>query len=196
MENNAKEYKSRVYVVEKSVQARFILKYCIIVLLGGLVTIGIIYFLAMQSTTVFFENSRIVAKTTADFILPTLLKTVLIVTALVILATIAAAVFVSHKVAGPLYRFKEVMNALGEGDHLSDFKVCELDELHDFSRSFESMVKKMRGQADAVKDAAIALQEKLGNITEADLPEGKRQYLKDLKNISRELNQAVSGLKS
>lgn len=196
MENTANEPKSRIYFVEKSMQARFILKYCIIVLLGGLLSIGIIYFLAMQSTTVFFENSRVVAKTTADFVLPILLRTVLIVTAFVIFATIAAALFVSRRVIDPLHRFKEVMNDLGEGDYLSDFKICELDELHDFSRAFEAMVKKMRAQVNMLKEASAALEKNLNNITESDVPEQKKQYLNELRSISTQLNQTVSRLKS
>lgn len=186
----------RVYFIEKSFQAKFILKFCIIVACGGLLTIGLIYLFAQQSTTVSIVNSRAVVKSTADFLLPVLLQTVLIVMIFVSLATIAVTLFVSHKMSGPLYRFKEVMDALGEGDYLSDFKIRKLDQLQDFANAFNEMIRKMRVQINTLKDTSSTLHKKLGNISEEDVVSQKKQSLKELKGISEELDKTISRLKT
>lgn len=188
--------KRRIYFIEKSFQARFILKFCVIVACGGLLTIGIIYFFAKQSTTVSFVDSRAVVKSTADFLMPILLQTVIIVMIFVSLATIAVTLFVSHKMAGPLYRFKEVMDALGEGDFLSDFKIRKPDQLQDFAVAFNDMIKKMREQINTLKEASQTLQKKLDSISESDVPSQKKANLNELKNISAELNKTISRLKT
>lgn len=186
----------RIYFIEKSFQARFIIKFCLIVAFGGLLTIALIYLFAKQSTTVSIVNSRAVVKSTADFLLPILLQTTLIVMIFVSFATIAVTLFVSHKMSGPLYRFKEVMDALGEGDYLSDFKIRKLDQLQDFANAFNEMIRKMRIQINALKDDSSALHKKLDNISDADVVSQKKENLKELKGLSDKLYKTVSRLKT
>lgn len=186
----------RIYFIEKSFQARFIIKFCLIVACGGLLTVAMIYLFAKQSTTVSIVNSRAVVKSTADFLLPILLQTTLIVMVLVSFATIAVTLFVSHKMSGPLYRFKEVMDALGEGDYLSDFKIRKLDQLQDFANAFNEMIRKMRIQINALKDDSSALHKKLDNISDADVVSQKKENLKELKGLSDKLYKTVSRLKT
>ena len=91
------------YFIEKSFQTKFILKFCTLVVIGALLTISIVYFFAMRSTTVAIVNSSVVVKTTADFLLPALLQTVAVVMILIGLATIIVTLFTSHQIACLLY---------------------------------------------------------------------------------------------
>ncbi len=192
----AQYQRRRIYFIEKKFQFRFILKFCVIVILGGLLTIGLIYYFAKQSTTVSFVNSRAVVKSTADFLLPILVQTVLVVMIFVGFATIILTLFVSHKMSGPLYRFKEVMDALGEGDYLSDFKIRKLDQMQDFANAFNEMIKKIRTQISVIKNESLDLQKKLDSISENDILPQKKPYLEELKKISSELNKTISRLKT
>ncbi len=191
-----KTYKRRIYFIEKSFQAKFILKFCALVVFGGLLTIGLLYLLAMQSTSVAFVNSRVVVRTTADFILPVLIQTVLIVTVIVGLATIAVTLFVSHKIAGPLFRFKKVMQELEGGDFSSDFHIRHLDQLQDLADTFNNTIKKIRERIQALKDGLKALKDKLDSISENEISENKRALLLELKKVSEELDRATRYFKT
>ena len=183
-------YKRRIYFIEKSFQAKFILKFCALVVFGGLLTIGLLYLLAMQSTTASFVNSRVVVRTTADFILPILIQTVAIVMAIVGSATVIVTLFVSHKIAGPLYRLKKVMQGLGEGDFSSDFHIRHLDQLQDLAGTFNNTINKIRERIQVLKDGIRGLKEGVDQISESEISENKRSLLLELKNISEELNKA------
>lgn len=196
MDKPSAGYKRRIYFIEKSFQARFILKFCSLVVVGGLLTIGMVYFLAMRSTTVSFVNSRIVVQTTADFILPILIQTVAIVVVIVGLATIAVTLFVSHKIAGPLYRFKQVLKTLAQGDFSSDFRIRHLDQLQDVADVFNNMIARLRAELKALKDNFNSFKEKLDNISENEIVEHKRLYLSELKRISAELNKIIHYFKT
>jgi len=132
------------YFIERSFQAKFILKFCMLVAAGGLLTIGILYFLAARSTTVTIVNSSVVVKTTADFLLPILIQTALVVIILTSIATIIVTLFVSHKIAGPLYRLKKAMGDLGEGNFSTEIKLREMDQLKDMAEAFNSMAAKLK----------------------------------------------------
>lgn len=190
------EYKRRNYFINKRFQTRFILKFCALIAVGGILTIAILYPLAMRATTVSVVNSRVVVQTTADFILPILLQTVVIVMVIVSIATIVVTLFVSHKIAGPLYRFKKVLQALAEGDFSGEFRIRRLDQLQDLADAFNNMILKIRTELVALKNNFQSLKEKLDNITEQEIVEHKRAYLSELKRISTELSKIIHYFKT
>jgi len=191
-----KRIKRRIYFIEKSFQAKFIMKFCGLIGLGGVLTIGLLYLWAKGATTVSIVNSRVIVTTTADFILPLLIQTVIIVTILVAIATIAVTLFVSHKIAGPLYRFKKIMEAMGEGDFLSQVKIRKGDQLQDIAKIFDNMIAKNRLKIKALKADLGVFNEKLSNISENEISENKKAYLRELKNISREIDQTINFFKA
>lgn len=180
----------RIYFIEKSFQAKFILKFCVLVVFGGLLTIGLLYFLAMKSTTVSFVNSRVVVRSTADFILPILVQTVAIVVVIVGFAAVIVTLFVSHKIAGPLYRLKKVMQELENGDFSQDFHIRHLDQLQDLAKTFNITIKKIRERIQILKEGLGILEQGLNNISENDIAENKRTLLFELKKVSEELSKA------
>ncbi len=148
-------YKRKIHFIEKDFQVKFILKFCCLVALGGLLTIVILYILAMKSTSVSIVNSRVMVRTTSDFLIPILIQTVIIVTIVVSIATIIVTLFVSHKIAGPLYRFKKILKILEEGDFSSGFKIRHHDQLQDVADTFNNMISKIREKLKALKDIFI-----------------------------------------
>ncbi|MCX5692195.1 MAG: methyl-accepting chemotaxis protein [Candidatus Omnitrophica bacterium] len=191
-----KRIKRRIYFIEKSFQAKFIMKFCGLVALGGLLTIGLLYLWAARATTVSIVNSRVVVTNTANFILPLLIQTVIIATVAVAIATICVTLFVSHKIAGPLYRFKKIMEALGEGDFLNQVKIRNGDQFQDLAKIFDNMIAKNRAKIKALKADLSIFKEKLGNISENEIPEHKRAYLNELKRISSEIDQLMGYFKA
>jgi len=192
----ARTYNRHIYFIEKSFQANFILKFCALVVLGGLLTIGLLYLLAMKSTTVSFANSRVVVRTTADFILPILIQTTAIVVIIVGFATVVVTLLVSHKIAGPLFRIKKVMGELGAGDFSQEFHIRQLDQLQDLADTFNDSIKKMKEKIQALKNDSEKLRHELDNISENEVSENKRALLLELKKISEELTKASSYFKT
>ncbi len=156
-----KRIKRHIYFIEKSFQAKFIMKFCSLVVFGGLLTIGLLYLWAAKATTVSIVNSRVVVTNTANFILPLLIQTVIIVTVIVAMAAVAVTLFMSHKIAGPLYRFKKIMEALSEGDFLNHVKIRKSDQLQDLAKIFDEMIAKNRTKIKALKTDLSVFNEKL-----------------------------------
>lgn len=192
---DAKTYRRRTYFIEKGFQAKFIVRFCMLIALGGLLTTAIIYILAMQSTTVAFVDSRVVVRSTADFMLPLLVQTVLVVVIIISLATIFITLFASHKIAGPMYRLKKVTESLAKGDFSSDFKIRKLDQFQDLADAFNNMIAGLRTEIAALKKNSSSLNEKINNLSEQDIAENKRAYLTELKRISGQLEKAAGYFK-
>ncbi len=194
--SETRDYKRHIYFIEKKFQSNFILKFCGLVAGGALLTIGILYFLSSKSTTVTIVDSRVMVRSTSDFLLPILTQTVLIVMLLVGLATVAITLFVSHKISGPLYHFKKTMEDLEKGDFSSDFRIRCPDQLQVLAESFNAMIGKTREQVKLIKTNFSALKGKLDSLSQEDIPEHKKSILAELKNISKELDKIIHYFKS
>jgi methyl-accepting chemotaxis protein len=196
MTETAKTYKRGNYFIGKKFQTDFILKFCSLVFLGGLLTIGGVYLLAMRSTTVSVVHSRVLVRSTADFILPVLVQTVVAVGVIVGIATIAVTLFISHKIAGPLFRFKKVLKAVEGGDYCSAFQIRKLDQLQDLTSAFNNMISKNREQLNLLKLNFVSLKDKMDKLSEGEFPEHKRGNLSEIKRISEELDRIIRYFKS
>jgi methyl-accepting chemotaxis protein len=193
---NKPSFKRKNIFIDKQFQAQFILKFCTLVAIGGLLTIAILYFWAGKSTTVSVVNSRVAVRSTADFLLPLLIQTVLIVLVIVGFATILVTLFVSHKIAGPLYRLKKAMQNLEEGNLVEDFRIRRNDQLQNIAETFNNTIKKIREVIKNLKTNIPHLKEKLDSIQEHELSEQKRAILSELKRISDDLNKLVNYFKT
>lgn len=174
--------KRRNYFIDKKFQTNFILRFCLLVVVTGVFIMAVLYALAGKATTVSFVNLRVLVQTTADFIFPLLVQTLIASTVIVGLATIVVTLFVSHRIAGPSYRFKKVLGSLGEGDFSLSCKIRPKDSLKDVAVAFNDMI----GQT----------QKKLGLI-DKDLADLKKKLeAGDLKEIKRSVSEVEKALHS
>jgi signal transduction histidine kinase len=180
-------HKRRTYFIEKKFQLQFITKFCFLVILGGFVTAGLVYFLSRQATTVAIVNSRIVVRSTADFLLPLLIQTVAVAVVLTGCATIAITLFVSHRIAGPLFRFKRIMEAMERGDFSRGFRLRTKDQLQDFAESMNKMLRVNREQIVMIQELTKILKHACEKISDTDVVHDKATSLHELKSAVREL---------
>ncbi|MDO8525289.1 MAG: hypothetical protein Q7S07_02235, partial [Candidatus Omnitrophota bacterium] len=69
----------RQYYIKKEFQRNFILKFCLLVLTGSVISGVIVYLMSRATVTTSFEGLRLVIKSTADYILPAVLLSGMIV---------------------------------------------------------------------------------------------------------------------
>lgn len=169
------------YFIEKQFQTKFILKFCSLVALGGLITIGIIYFLAMRTTTVAIVNSRIIAQTTAYYILPILIQTVFLTVFAVVLMAIALTLFNSHRIAGPFYRIKQTLKQLEQGDFSSNCNLRQLDQLKDIVEALNRMIEENKSKLRLLKEDCHCLRSGLGPVLERITNQEEKEKVEEIK---------------
>ncbi|MDP8234608.1 MAG: methyl-accepting chemotaxis protein [Candidatus Saelkia tenebricola] len=179
--------KRRIYFIDKKFQTQFIVKFCLLVIVGSLITVSLLYITASRTTTVGFENTKAVVKTTADFIRPILIQTVIIVTVLISFFSIMLTLFISHKIAGPLYRLKKEFEMIEEGDLSSDFKLRGKDQLQNIADSLRRMKAKLRFYITELKSSLDELEDV---ISKGDLSQDGQDVLEEkVKKIKENLSR-------
>jgi methyl-accepting chemotaxis protein len=185
-------YSRRNYYIDKDFQAKFIMKFCGLVALGAVVTMALLYLLARETTTVAIVHSRITVQTTADFLLPLMIQTVIIVTVIVSLAAAAVTLFVSHKIAGPLYRFKQTFRELALGNWSNQVRLRKGDQLVEVASEFNQMITSVRGQILASRSNIESAKADLDAISEFNVEDGKRHQFMALKKKLQDASQAIN----
>ncbi|MFQ5680846.1 MAG: hypothetical protein ACE5GG_02170 [Candidatus Omnitrophota bacterium] len=180
-----KGYKIRHFFIDKNFQTKFILKFCAIVIISSLLIAGLLLFLSQGSTTVAIENTKVLVKKTADFILPILVQTIVVVLLFSSLAVIIVTLFASHKISGPLYRLKREVEALGQGDLRRNFNIRGGDQLQVFSRALKEMCNSLAQRHLRLKGKISKFREYVeGNLSD----ENKKQLFEILDEVEKEIN--------
>jgi len=144
-------YKRRHFFVKKGYQFRFILKFCLIVLAGTAISSGLLFLFSRGTLTSSFENSRLAIENTAFAILPSLLYINIFTLVVITLATVVAVLFISHKIAGPMFRFEKELEEIGQGDLTKKIHLRKKDQITDMAESLNRMTASLHDKVHAIQ---------------------------------------------
>ncbi len=160
-------YKRRQLYVKKGFQFRFILKFCILVSLGSLFSTGLFLLFSQGTLTSSFQDSRLVIENTALAVLPAVLYTNVITLILITMGTVVVTLFISHKIAGPLFRFERELKGIAEGDLTTKIRLREKDQISDVAESLNCAVS-------ALREKVLSIQSDVEHLL--DLPPEQEKY--------------------
>lgn len=149
----------RQYFIDKKFQIRFIARFSLIVILSSLAIGALIFAFSLNSTTIAIENTKVVVKRTADFILPVMATTLLMVTLFSSLAIFVMTLFFSHKIAGPLYRLRREIEMLKNGNLTGTFTIRNKDQMKELADSLKEMCQTLRQKHAELKTKCDKLRE-------------------------------------
>ncbi len=162
MTNKGNIKRGRLYI-KKDFQRDFVVKFLILIVIESLLAIALFMYLSKGTVTTGYYGSELVIAKTGRFFLPTILLINLgVIAATAVLGTVFLIVL-SHRIAGPLYRFEKTLEEVGKGDTTLRFNLRTGDQLssiaekmNEFNSILESRMTEIHretaGLADAVND--------------------------------------------
>jgi len=134
MDNNP-FFRRRNYFIKKNFQVNFTVKFLIIILIEAFLAAGLFLYMSKGTLTTGYLGSELRIARTYDFFLPMLLLSNLIIVGISAVIGIAVLIFLSHRIAGPLYRFENILDAIKKGDLTQRFKLRENDQFVELANS-------------------------------------------------------------
>lgn len=183
----------RIYFINKKFQTKFILRFCLFVIFTSAVMGSLVYILSTQTTTTSFENLRLIVKRTSDFILPTLILSSLIASILVGGACIVIILFVSHRIAGPLYRLEKTLNEIGKGNLSVDISLRKTDEIKALAASLNNMLRKLRDPISSSQEKISELENDVSRIKDELQRKGIAEN--EIEKILKPLHQKIQQIR-
>ena len=132
---NRLPFRRRNYFIKKKFQVNFTVKFLIIILIEAFLAAGLFLYMSKGTLTTGYLGSELRIARTYDFFLPMLLLSNLIIVGISAVIGIAVLIFLSHRLAGPLYRFENILDAIKKGDLTQRFKLRENDKFVELANS-------------------------------------------------------------
>jgi len=145
-------FKRKIIYINKDFQRDFIIKFCLLTGLGAVLAMGLVYWLAMNSTTVAIRDGRVAVHKTAEYLLPLMFQTVSLEVIIVVIATISLTMIISFRIAGPLYRLKMMFQVLAEGDFSTQMHLRTDDQLKDVAQAYNDAINKLNNKIKVIKN--------------------------------------------
>lgn len=179
--------KRRILIVKKGLQAKFIF----------LVTASVLFAVCLMGWDLYYTFGRDIVKDLMDPGLYELFQSigrVLIAKLVLYMAVVAiVAVFVSQKLAGPIYHFERSARRLGEGDLTHRVLLRKGDELMDLQDEFNHMAQSLQEMVAKDRHLAERLSRQIAELTQAkDLSSEALQRLREFK---AEVDHLTAGFK-
>ena len=90
-------------------------------------------------------------------------------------------IFVSHKVAGPMYRIEKSAEAIQRGDLLANFRIRRGDEMRETAGALEDMVETLHDDIKKLKAESTAMDEKINLlVARGSIPKEESARLKEI----------------
>ncbi|MDD5427853.1 MAG: methyl-accepting chemotaxis protein [Candidatus Omnitrophica bacterium] len=92
-----------------------------------------------------------------------------------------AGIFISHRIAGPMYRIEKSAEAIHRGDLLVNFKIRRGDEMRSAATALEEMVEGLHEDIKKIKTDSMALEERINALADkGSIPAEDGKRLKDI----------------
>jgi methyl-accepting chemotaxis protein len=162
------------YFIKKDFQLSFILKFCTILLAGIIISTLLLILLSRGTLTSSFENSQLTIKNTAAAILPSILLCNLLTLGLI---TIVLTLLVSHKLAGPMFRFQKEIEKMGAGNLTQKIQLRDKDQIESLAKSLDSMRGSLKEKIQTIRSDVAMI---LNTASSHDAPQEVVEQLKHL----------------
>lgn len=144
-------FRRRRYFIDKKFQTSFTVSFLIIIALAAIAGLALFLFNARGTLTAGYTGAEVRLLHTSDFFLPTLLVST---GAIIIVSGAVGAIvmiLISHRIAGPLYRFEMILKELYKGDLTLRFKLRQKDQFTELADRINSLTETMNGKVGSMK---------------------------------------------
>lgn len=173
-------YQRKNYFIKQEFQFKFIIKFCLILIAGIIISTGLVFLFSQETLTSSFDNSRLVVENTGYAIMPVLIITNLITLGIITLAVIIVTLFVSHKIAGPMFRFEQDIKKIAKGNLLVRINLRQKDQFSEMADAFNDMSAGLHGKI-------IQIDRQIDRILNS-----KSEYNKDFEKKVLELKEIIN----
>ena len=185
-QNDTKRFQRKTVLIKRSLQWKYIGMVFLSVLVASLIVGGDVYY---SLTRVLLTECPPAASQVLQFNGVILLKFVLYLGLMLVVSA-----YVSHRFAGPIYRFEKSAQIVSSGDLTHRVSLRTGDELMELQEEFNGMLSGLRGLVQKDRNLAQRLSERIDKIAKK-LPENADAVREELRELKVELAHLTQSFK-
>lgn len=188
---NRLPFRRRNYFIKKKFQVNFTVKFLIIILIEAFLAAGLFLYMSKGTLTTGYSGSELKIARTYDFFLPMLLLSNLIIVGISAVIGIAVLIFLSHRLAGPLYRFENILDTIKKGDLTQRFKLREKDQFVELANSINEHTDTLDKNMGHLKAGVMEFSQLISKMQTAltSNPSADKELERLLQEMSKKLQE-------
>ncbi|MCX5679892.1 MAG: hypothetical protein NTZ95_04470 [Candidatus Omnitrophica bacterium] len=173
------------YFIKKGFQFNFALKFMLLIILEAALIAGLFMYMSGNTLTTGYNNSILTIERTSNFFLWPLLIIILITAIGIGLAGMLVFILLSHRIAGPLYRFEKDLGDIGYGDLTKRIHLRKTDQLTEVKEALNSLVSTFDERMSRIKAALTELK----TFTDKGEPGNSAKIQNVVKKLKEEIDR-------
>ncbi|MCD4742964.1 MAG: methyl-accepting chemotaxis protein [Desulfobacteraceae bacterium] len=194
---NKSKYKRRNFFINKEFQGKLIFNYFLLVVLGSALFVGIISFFSSNTLSIIYENYHLELGITPDILLKKFFSAQWFFIIIGGGAVIIITLFLSHRVAGPFYRFEITLDEMINGDLSQTICLREKDEgkelagkINLFNNKLSDKVAVIKNYKNNIKEYIEAIEKDLDPALDKD--KALLENINEIKKNTDDIESLVS----
>jgi methyl-accepting chemotaxis protein len=182
-------YARRHYFINRKFQIEFSLRFLLIIAAASMTVMLLFFYNARGTLTAGYTGAEVKLLQTGDYFLPSLIVSTAVIIVFSCIAGAIGLVLISHRLAGPLYRFQATLDRLNSGDLTLRFNLRDKDQFKDLADRINALAGVMDWKMGEIKvrtDELCAILEGLRVATADRLPL-KNDIAPGLQEMARKL---------
>lgn len=181
----------RIHFIEKTFQIRFIAKVLGVIALGMVLTGAFLYIFGNYQISRMYSSAHYNLQESWEVFRSAILVASFLSMSLVAVLAVFFTLYDSHKIGGPLYRFRMNLEQIGTGDLTLRTKLRDGDELRPFVDSMNTMAE---GLGQKLKEVRQAHEELRSAVMEVK-SKGDLSRLDELQRLADKVSDRLSTFK-
>ncbi|WP_300456546.1 methyl-accepting chemotaxis protein [Desulfobacula sp.] len=125
---NRLQYKRRNYFINKEFQGRYLFNYFLLTVMGSLLFVAVFSFFSLNTLSIVFDDYHLQIGLTPGILFKKILSTQWLLIVFGGGGVLLITLFLTHRVAGPFYRFEKTVDEMIEGDISHPIRLRKKDE--------------------------------------------------------------------
>ena len=147
-------FRRKNYFIKKGFQARFAVYFVALLLLEALLIWALLLFLSKGTLTAAYLADGLKVASTSSFLFVNFIFVCLIVAGGIGLSALVVFIFLSHRIAGPLYRFEKSLGEIKTGNLSYRIRLRRTDQLEELQDALNDFIQDMDSKVSEIKKEA------------------------------------------
>ncbi len=190
----------RKYFINKEFQGKLIFRYFILIAVASLLFIGLFSFFSSNTLSISYDDYQLKLGMTPGILFKKIISTQWIFIVVGGAAVIIMTLFMTHRVAGPFFRFERALREMIAGDITGKIYLRKKDEGHGLADKINQFNGLLAQRLKMIDDQQIQIGNALDDLEKIDIqsekdPEKIHSLLMILRHCKENISQIVTEYK-
>jgi len=179
-------HRRRNYLIKKKFQVKFLMPFVVLLIIEGFLIAGLLFHASNDTLTTGYNNSMLKVESTPSYFFVTIMYIMLISAIGVGLAGLVVFIILSHRIAGPLFRFEKDVNEVASGDLTKRIRLRKTDQLTEIQEALNMLVGTLDDRIGKIRNELAEVSELLAKD---DSPHTVAQIKSTIARLKQEINR-------